>query len=60
MEKKFVLTVTEDPDGMLQIKSKNTGFSPLEILGILATTERDIVEKAKQPANFVHKEDDEE
>lgn len=43
--KKFVLTFTVGDDGMLRSTGENTGFTALELLGMLETKKTDIIDQ---------------
>lgn len=51
MEKKFVLTVTQESDGSFHIETENNGFNTLEVIGIIAYKQHEIINEKMIPEN---------
>jgi len=43
--KKYTLTLTQNDEGVLSVKTTNDGFNPLELLGLLSWKHNDIQEQ---------------
>jgi hypothetical protein len=48
--KKYTLTIT-DNKGFVEYSAENTGFNPLEIIGLLTWKQRDIIESVVKNVN---------
>ena len=51
--KKFVMTVTDDGVNIL-IDGENTGFSAIELVGILDAKKQDILDQMNHPEKYKH------
>lgn len=51
--KKFVMTVTDDGVNIL-INGENTGFSAIELVGILDAKKQDILDQMNHPEKYKH------
>lgn len=48
MEKKFILTATLQPDDTVKVVTETTGFSTTEIIGILETKKKYLLNQLKE------------